>query len=88
MPEWSFWFGQACILGFFEQPPFLAPSTTWKTTDFLLRNKSIPFRLYWGTGKTVNPRYSHGAFVPYQQPSSRLASESEVFPHGFNNTRK
>ena len=44
MPEWSFWFDQAFILGFFKQPPFLVPNTTWKTTDFLLRNKSM---VYW-----------------------------------------
>ena len=39
--EWSFWFGQARILGFFEQPPSLAPNTAWKITGFLLRNKSV-----------------------------------------------
>ena len=39
-PEWSFWFSQVRILRFFEQPPFLAPNTAWKTTVFLLRNKS------------------------------------------------
>ena len=42
-PEWPFWFSQVRILRFFEQPPFLAPNTAWKTTVFLLRNKSITY---------------------------------------------
>ena len=53
MPKWSFGFGQVRILEFFEQLPFLTLNTTWKTTDFLLRNKSVLFpaslilRLSW-----------------------------------------
>ena len=31
-------------------------------------------------------RYSYGAFLPYEQHSNCLASESEVFPYLFNNT--
>ena len=39
-----------------------------------------------GRVKTIVLRYSYGAFVPYQQRSSCLASESEVLPYLFNNT--
>ena len=31
---------QVSIPWLFEQPPFPAPNTVWKTPDFLLRNKS------------------------------------------------
>ena len=53
-----FLFGQARILRFFEQPPFLAPNTAWKIIVFLWRNKSINYVYflnsnYYSTGQGI-----------------------------------
>ena len=39
MPEWSFWFGQACSRRVFEQPPFLAPKYDLENYRFLIEEQ-------------------------------------------------
>lgn len=50
MPGRSFWFDQAHIFGFLEQPPFLASNKAWKTLVFLLKNKSKLLAIFFLAG--------------------------------------